>query len=194
MCLFLCIFFAHISILKKVFFEQFFSKVFLATSPSECAWCEKVEFAGCATEMGRDNRHIRGEYMCATLTPRRSRARQQQKQKAREKRNNTKCCIRFVASTVRETFGYVRCDSEKTLFINIVLRYIDEAGNRCVLSLSSFSTFFSSPLYRIKWWIFACPRRLFQKHSATLASKRFGAWVLLFSRFSCFCGPEKKEK
>lgn len=26
------------------------------------------------------------------------------------------------------------------------------------------------------------------------ASERFGAWVLLFSRFSCFCGPEKNEK
>lgn len=26
------------------------------------------------------------------------------------------------------------------------------------------------------------------------AAQRFGAWVLLFSRFSCFCGPEKKRK
>lgn len=25
------------------------------------------------------------------------------------------------------------------------------------------------------------------------SSERFGAWVLLFSRFSCFCGPEKKN-
>lgn len=93
------------------------------------------------------------------------------------------------------------CDSEKTLFINIVLWYIAEAGNRYILSLSSFSTFFSSfffsPLYRIKWWIFACPCRLFQKHSADGFEAAASALVLgyyYFLVFLAFVAPKKKRK
>lgn len=95
------------------------------------------------------------------------------------------------------------CDSEKTLFINIVLRYIAEAGNRYILSLSLLSTFFSSSsslLYIVLNDEFLPARVDFFRNIRSLASRssssseRFGAWVLLFSRFSCFCGPEKNEK
>lgn len=54
------------------------------------------------------------------------------------------------------------CDSEKTLFINIVLSY--SRGRQSLYSLSLLFPLFFSSLYRIKWWIFACPCRLFQKH------------------------------
>lgn len=90
------------------------------------------------------------------------------------------------------------CDSEKTLFINIVLRYIAEAGNRYILSLfffHFFSSFFSSPLYRIKWWIFACPCRLFQKHSGVgFGAAATSALVLgyyYFLVFLAFVAPKK---
>jgi hypothetical protein len=112
-----------------------------------------------------------------------------------------------------------RCDSEKTLFINIVcLAVYTEAGNRYMLSLSLsparfffhffFLVFFFSPSLcivlndeflpaRASTFSETFGRAAFRasKQKKAKAAQRFGAWVLLFSRFSCFffVAPKKKR-
>lgn len=121
------------------------------------------------------------------------RARQQQKQKAREKRNNTKCCVRFRGRLFEKHSAMYVCDSEKTLFINIVLRYIAEAGNRYILSLFFFPLFFLLLYIVLNDEFLPARVDFFRNIRLRGSSERFGAWVLLFSRFSCFCGPEKNN-
>lgn len=220
MCLFLCIFPFHSELfhifhraaaeeIKIIFFEKDFS---LRTGASECAWCEK-KFC-CVRHVPDWNGTFRGAmYVRAgEHQHRRDERARQPKQKAREKRNNTKCCIRssWAVDCSRNIRLCTLCDSEKTLFINIVLRYISR-GRQSLYALSlSLARFFfhfffpsSSPLYRIKWWIFACPRRLFQKHSAppralALASKQQRSALVLgyyyFLVFLAFVAPKKRGK
>lgn len=80
------------------------------------------------------------------------------------------------------------CDSENA-FINIVLSYIAEAGNRYTSLLLLFPLFF---LYRIKWWIFACSRRLFQKHSLVGFRSALVLGYYYFLVFLAFVAPKKK--
>lgn len=193
---------------KKVIF---FEKDFFATRVSECAWCEKLLCAMCATEMARRNIFIRGAiYVRAVGTNTDVRDDDDDEPGSRSrrqgKRETTQNAV-YAAEAVdcsSNIWLCTLCDSEKTLFINIVLRYIAEAGNRYTLSRShSLASFSSSSLYRIKWWIFACPRRLFQKHSAppralALASKQQRSALVLgyyyFLVFLAFVAPKKKEK
>lgn len=199
MCLFLCIFLPILYFpFRKVFFSEIFFK--FPVSPSECAWCEKVELRHVHEWNGtKQSAHSGRIYVRAPTLADAPRARQQQKQKAREKRNNTKRCIRFSPSTVGETFGYVRLRLWKNAFYKYRAS-VHSRGRQSLYSLSLlffhfFFLLFSSPLYRIKWWIFACPCRLFQKHSGVGFEAAASALVLgyyYFLVFLAFVAPKKK--
>lgn len=117
--------------------------------------------------------------------------------KGKEKQH--KMLYTFSTSTVRETFGYVHLRLWKNAFYKY-RALVYSRGRQSLYSLSLlfplFSSFFFSPLYRIKWWIFACPRRLFQKHWADGFEAAASALVLgyyYFLVFLAFVAPKKKK-
>lgn len=128
--------------------EKFFFLKFSLNFPSARASAHDVKkssFAMCTSETARNNRHIRGEYTCAhqhQQTPREPGSSKSRRQGKRETTQNA--VYDFRRRLLEKHSAMYACDSEKTLFINIVLRYIAEAGNRYILSLFFFSTFFSS--------------------------------------------------
>jgi hypothetical protein len=77
------------------------------------------------------------------------------------------------------------CDSEKTLFINIVLRYIAEAGNRYILSLL---------LYIVLNDEFLPVRVDFFRNIRSLAASALVLGYYYFLVFLAFVAPKKKTE
>lgn len=199
MCLFLCIFLPILYFpFRKVFFSEIFFK--FPVSPSECAWCEKVELRHVHEWNGtKQSAHSGRIYVRAPTPADAPRARQQQKQKAREKRNNTKRCIRFSPSTVGETFGYVRLRLWKNAFYKYRAS-VHSRGRQSLYSLSllffHFFFFFFLLLYIVLNDEFLPARADFFRNIRALASKQQRAlWCLGIIIFSFFLllWPRKKK-
>lgn len=127
-----------------------------------------------------------------TPTPRRelrTRTRQQKSRRQGKRETSQNAVYNFWRRLFEKHSAIYICDSEKTLFINIVLEYIAE---QAIATLTTFCF----PLYRIKWWIFACLCRLFPKHSAVGYEAATSTLVLgyyYFLVFLAFVAPKTES-
>lgn len=129
--------------------------------------------------------HEQGDSHTNTETELRTRTRQ----KAAEEKHKMLAVYNFWRRLFEKHSAIYICDSEKTLFINIVLEYIAE---QAIATLTTFCF----PLYRIKWWIFACLCRLFPKHSAVGYEAATSTLVLgyyYFLVFLAFVAPKTES-
>lgn len=151
---------------------------------SKCAWCEKKYLV--SAWMTR-HAHTRKDPHTNTETGIKNEEPGSRRQGKRETQNA--CCIQFLASTVRETFGYLHLRLWKNAFYKYRVEYIAE---QAIATLTTFCF----PLYRIKWWIFACLCRLFPKHSAVGYEAATSTLVLgyyYFLVFLAFVAPKTES-